>query len=275
LSDLGRPRKPKGGQRKDGKNWRKLAQTLDLCLDNWRDPSLQSGVHPLIYPRAKVLGSYRPSVAGLQEEEAPERGRVITVSIVDDDEGVRRSVAAFVNRSPGFKCVSSYPSGESAVEKLPRERPDVVLMDGIECAGRLKAAAPEIQIVILTDCEDVSQVFRALSAGATGYILKSSAPQKLLQAICDVHAGGSPMSNSIARQVVISFQKQSPPDGDTHRLTQREQSILECLARGLTYQQTADQLTISMGTLRTHIRRIYDKLGVHARTEAVAKYVGR
>jgi DNA-binding NarL/FixJ family response regulator len=239
-------------------------------------------VHPVIYPRAKGLSRYRPSVFGLQDEEPPQQGRVITVSIVDDDEGVRRSIAALVNRSPGFKCVSSHPSGESAVEKLPQERPDVVLMDihlpganGIECAGRLKAVAPEIQIVILTDCEDVSQVFRALSAGATGYIFKSSAPEKLLQAIFDVHVGGSPMSNSIARQVVVSFQKPASPNEDGRPLTQRERSILECLARGLTYQQTADSLSISMGTLRTHIRRIYEKLRVHARTEAVAKYVGR
>jgi DNA-binding NarL/FixJ family response regulator len=240
-------------------------------------------MHPTIYPRRNALRGYRPAVVGLQDEESPsEDGGIITVSIVDHDDGARRSVAAFVNRSPGFKCLSSYPSGESAVEKLPHERPDVVLMDihlaganGIECAGRLKAAAPEIQIVILTACEDVTQVFRALSAGATGYILKNSAPEKLLQAILDVHVGGSPMSNSIARKVVVSFQKPAPPNGNGQRLTNREQSILDCLAKGLTYQQTADQLLISMGTLRTHIRRIYDKLRVHSRTEAVAKYLGR
>jgi DNA-binding NarL/FixJ family response regulator len=206
---------------------------------------------------------------------------MISVSIVDDENGLRQSIAAFVNNAPGFKCVSAYPSAETALAHLPKERPDVVLMDinltgtsGIECVERLKAAAPEMQIVMFTVYEDTAQIFQALAAGASGYLLKRSTPDKLLQAIRDVHAGGSPMSSSIARKVVASFQK---PGGQQARsgenLSAREQSILECLSKGLTYQQTADQLEISIGTLRTHVRRIYEKLQVHARTAAVAKYM--
>jgi DNA-binding NarL/FixJ family response regulator len=204
---------------------------------------------------------------------------MISVSIVDDENGLRQSIAAFVNGAPGFKCVSAYPSAEAALAHLPKERPDVVLMDinltgtsGIECVEKLKATAPEMQIVMFTVYEDTAQIFQALSAGASGYLLKRSTPDKLLQAIRDVHAGGSPMSSSIARKVVASFQK---PAGQrsSENLSAREQSILECLSKGLTYQQTADQLEISIGTLRTHIRRIYEKLHVHARTAAVAKYM--
>jgi DNA-binding NarL/FixJ family response regulator len=205
---------------------------------------------------------------------------MISVSIVDDEDGLRQSIAAFINGTEGFKCVSNYPSTEAALEKLPNERPDVVLMDihlagmsGIECVAKLKAAVPQMHIVMLTVYEDTAQIFQALSAGASGYMLKRSTPDKLLKAIQDVHTGGSPMSSSIARKVVASFQKPAAPNGGTEHLTAREQSILDCLATGLTYQQTADRLEISIGTIRTHIRRIYEKLHVHARTEAVAKYL--
>jgi DNA-binding NarL/FixJ family response regulator len=205
---------------------------------------------------------------------------MISVSIVDDEDGLRQSIADFVNGTPGFQCLSTYPSAEAALEKLPKERPDVVLMDihltgmsGVECVAKLKVAAPEMQIVMLTVYEDTAQIFQALTAGASGYMLKRLTPDKLLQAIRDVHAGGSPMSSSIARKVVASFQKPAPPNGSNYHLTGREQSILDCLTRGMTYQQTADRLAISMGTIRTHIRRVYEKLHVHARTEAVAKYL--
>jgi DNA-binding NarL/FixJ family response regulator len=205
---------------------------------------------------------------------------MISVSIVDDEAGLRQSIVTFINGASGFKCLSAYPSAEAALENLPKERPDVVLMDinlagtsGIECVAKLKIAAPEIQIVMFTVYEDTAQIFQALSAGASGYLLKRSTPVKLLEAICDVHAGGSPMSSSIARKVVASFQKPGQPARGSNHLSGREQSILECLSKGLTYQQTADQLAISIGTLRTHVRRIYEKLHVHARTAAVAKYM--
>jgi DNA-binding NarL/FixJ family response regulator len=206
---------------------------------------------------------------------------MISVSIVDDEDGLRQSIAGFINGAPGFKCISAYATAEAALQNLPKERPDVVLMDihltgtsGIECAEKLKLVAPGMQIVMFTVYEDTAQIFQALSAGASGYLLKRSTPDKLLQAIRDVHAGGSPMSSSVARKVVASFRKSGPLGGGGEHLSVREQSILECLSTGLTYQQTADQLAISIGTLRTHIRRIYEKLHVHARTAAVAKYVG-
>jgi DNA-binding NarL/FixJ family response regulator len=205
---------------------------------------------------------------------------MISVSIVDDDEGLRQSIAAFVNGTPGYSCLSTYASAEAALEALQKERPDVVLMDihlsgmsGIECVAKLKAVVPEMQIVMLTVYEDTARIFQALAAGASGYMLKRLTPDKLLQAISEVHDGGSPMSSSIARKVVASFQKLGPPSESKNHLTTREESILDCLVRGLTYQQTAVQLAISMGTIRTHIRRIYEKLQVHARTEAVAKYL--
>jgi DNA-binding NarL/FixJ family response regulator len=205
---------------------------------------------------------------------------MISVSIVDDEKELRESIATFVNGSPGFRCLSTYGNAEAALRGLPADQPDVVLMDinmagmsGIECVEKLKAASPALQIVMLTVYEDTDQIFKALSAGASGYLLKRLSPAKLLQAIREVHAGGSPMSSSIARKVVASFRHSAPATGTQPRLSPREQSVLEHLAKGLTYQQIADQLEVSIDTIRTYLRRIYEKLHVQSRTEAVAKYL--
>jgi DNA-binding NarL/FixJ family response regulator len=205
---------------------------------------------------------------------------MISISIVDDEKELCQSIATFVNGAPGFRCVSTYHSGETALEHLPADRPDVVLMDihltgmsGIECVERLKAIMSEMQVLMLTVYEDTEQIFKALSAGASGYLLKRSSPTKLLDAIREVQAGGSPMSSSIARKVVASFQK-SNQTGEKHvHLSPREEMVLNCLAKGLTYKQIADQLEISIDTIRTYLRRIYEKLHVQSRTEAVAKYL--
>src|ERR1700744_4565911 len=206
---------------------------------------------------------------------------MITVSIVDDEKELRHSITTFVNGSQGFKCISSYGSAEAALESLPNDKPEVVLMDinlggmsGIKCVEKLKADLPEIQVLMLTVYEDTDQIFKALSAGASGYLLKRSSPTKLLQAIRDVHTGGSPMSSSIARKVVASFQKSGQEKKQT-LLSPREEAVLDCLAKGLTYKQIADQLQISIDTIRTYLRRIYEKFHVQSRTEAVAKYLSQ
>jgi DNA-binding NarL/FixJ family response regulator len=205
---------------------------------------------------------------------------MITISIVDDEKDLRQSITTFVNGSPGFKCISAYSSAKEALQHLPTDRPDVVLMDihmkgmdGIECVQHLKLSVPEIQIVMLTVYEDTDQIFKALSVGASGYLLKRLSPTKLLQAIREVHAGGSPMSSSIARKVVASFQKAGKEAEKQSLLSPRETMVLDCLAKGLTYKQIADQLEISIDTIRTYLRRVYEKLHVQSRTEAVAKYL--
>ena len=204
----------------------------------------------------------------------------ISISIVDDEKELCQSIATFVNGAPGFRCVSMYHSGETALEHLPADRPDVVLMDihmagmsGIECVRRLKAMLPQMQIMMLTVYEDTDQIFKALSAGASGYMLKRSTPAKLLEAIKELKEGGSPMSSSIARKVVASFQKSGQGLDEKTNLSPREQMVLESMAKGLTYKQAADQFGISIGTIRTYIRTIYEKLHVNSRTEAVVKYL--
>ncbi|MGC9940302.1 MAG: response regulator transcription factor, partial [Verrucomicrobiota bacterium] len=177
---------------------------------------------------------------------------------------------------------SVYGSAEAALQHLPKDEPDVVLMDinmagmnGIECVRHLKVAMPRLQIMMLTVYEDTEQIYKALAAGATGYLLKRLEPDELLQAIRDVQAGGSPMSNSIARKVVASFQAAGGFGGGENPLSSREQMVLDCLAKGLAYKQIGDELNISINTIRTHLRHIYEKLHVQSRTEAVAKYLRR
>jgi DNA-binding NarL/FixJ family response regulator len=207
---------------------------------------------------------------------------MISVSIVDDEKKLRQSIATFVNGSPGFRCVSAYSSAEAALKGLPSDKPDVVLMDinlggmnGIECVERLKAKVPAMQILMLTVYEDTDQIFKALAAGASGYMLKRLTPVKLLEAIREVHEGGSPMSGPIARKVVASFQGALRTDDKQALLSSREQMVLDCLAKGLTYKQTADRLSISIPTIRSYLRRICKKLHVQSRTEAVAKFLSQ
>jgi len=205
----------------------------------------------------------------------------ITVSIVEDDVRVRGTLARLIDRAPGFRCISQHPSAENALRELPQVKPAVVLMDinlpgmnGVECVRRLKPQLPETQIMMLTVYEDTDLIFNALAAGATGYLLKRTPAAELLAAVRDVHGGGSPMTGHIARKVVQSFQRQPASEGEETTLSPREQEVLSHLASGYLYKEIAAQLNISYDTVHTYIRRIYEKLQVHSRTEAVAKHLG-
>lgn len=206
----------------------------------------------------------------------------IKVSIVEDDEGVRESLATLINDAEGFQCVSSHATAEDALLHIPEKKPDVVLMDinlpnmsGIDCVRKLKETAPQTQIMMLTMYEDPEQIFNSLAAGASGYLLKRTPHAKLLDAIQEVQRGASPMSGKIARVVVQYFQKKSQPATDGQALSKREQEILELLSKGYRYKEIADTLSISFDTVRSHLRNIYDKLHVSSRTEAVVKYLNK
>lgn len=205
----------------------------------------------------------------------------IRVSIVEDDARVRSGLVQLINISEGFQCVSHHANAEVALTDLPAAKPDVVLMDinlpganGVECVRQLKPHLPNAQIVMLTVYEETEMIFKALTAGATGYLLKQTPPAELLNAIRDVHRGGSPMTSHIARKIVASFQQQaSAPTRGLENLTPREQEVLDHLAKGFLYKEIADALGISYDTVHAHIRRIYEKLQVRSRTEAVAKHL--
>lgn len=208
----------------------------------------------------------------------------INVSIVEDNEQLRATLARLIDRSEGFHCVSQYPTAEAALEGLPKDHPEVVLMDinlpginGVECVRRLKRVAPSLAVVMLTAYEDTENIFNALAAGATGYLLKRAPRAELLDAIREVHRGGSPMTTHIARKVVQSFQKPAgtPQAGDTQTLSGREQEVLDHLSQGFLYKEIAEKMGITYETVHTYIRRIYEKLQVRTRTEAVAKFLRR
>jgi DNA-binding NarL/FixJ family response regulator len=206
--------------------------------------------------------------------------KIITVSIVDDDPDLREHIAGYLTSAGNIRCKSAYASAEEALEHLPQDKPDVILMDinlgemdGIECVRRLAPLMPGAQVLMLTVFEDSEQIFRALAAGASGYLLKRLSPKKLLEAIEEVRHGGSPMSASIARKVVQSFKTAPAHVDESAALSPRERSVLDGLAEGLVYKQIADQLGVSIHTVRNYIRRIYEKLHVCTRTEAVAKFL--
>jgi len=206
----------------------------------------------------------------------------ITVSIVEDNDQLRGTLARVIGRAEGFRCLSQYSNAEAALEALPRDRPNVVLMDinlpgmnGVECVRQLKPLAPDIQVVMLTVYEDTENIFNALAVGASGYLLKRTSSAELLDAIREVCRGGSPMTTHIARKVVQSFRKPGNPSQPTENLSQREQEVLDCLSQGFLYKEIAEKLGISYETVHTYIRRIYEKLQVRTRTEAVAKFLRR
>ncbi len=203
------------------------------------------------------------------------------VSVVEDDAGIRESLSIVINGSVGFRCISAYPNAEIALQEIPRNAPDVVLMDinlpkmsGIECVAKLKAVCPTLHFIMLTVYADNEKIFRSLQSGATGYLLKQTPPAEILSAIDEVVRGGSPMSSAIARKVVMHFQHITPTN-PTEALSKREQELLDLISKGQHNKQVSDNLGISVETVRTHLRNIYEKLQVNSRTEAVIKYLGR
>ena len=204
----------------------------------------------------------------------------IKVAIVDDDEGIRTSLAALIRRAPALKLAGDYPDAETALKEIPRHPPDVVLMDinlpgikGVECVRQLKSTLPQVQFLMLTVYEDSDSLFNSLKAGASGYLLKRTASARLLEAIRDVHGGGSPMTPQLARRVVQFFSKPAEGELSASRLTPGEREFLDQLANGYAYKEIADRMKISIDTVRSYVRTVYEKLHVHSRTEAVVKYL--
>lgn len=206
----------------------------------------------------------------------------ISVSIVEDDAQVRASLARLIDSSSSCRCVSQHGSAENALEEIPGVKPNVTLMDinlpginGVECVRRLKPQLPETQIIMLTVYQNTENIFNALAAGATGYLLKQTPPDELLTAIREVHAGGSPMSSHIARKIVQSFQRVVAPLPGAQSLSPREIQVLDLLAKGFLYKEIAETTKVTYATVHTHIRHIYEKLHVRSRTEAVARHLGQ
>jgi DNA-binding NarL/FixJ family response regulator len=206
---------------------------------------------------------------------------MIKVVIVEDIKEIRDGLQMLINGSEGFECAQTFENGEEALEKLPGFCPDVVLMDihlpginGIEAVRKLKPQCSNTQFIMSTVYEDDESIFESLKAGANGYLLKKTAPSKILDSIMEVYYGGSPMSSQIARRVIASFQQKDSID-DSELLTQREKEILKSLAKGLRYKEIAAKFNIGLETVRTHARNIYEKLQVQSRTEAINKIMGR
>lgn len=198
--------------------------------------------------------------------------------VVEDDPKLRDQLGKILATAQDIVCVGAYNSAEKALPEILSKKPDIVLMDiklpgmtGIECVSEIKKSFPTMQIIMVTIYEETERIFRALKAGASGYIIKSDSPDQLLDAIRDVYAGGAPMSSSIARKVVQHFHLIGVSPKDSENLSHREREVLELLAQGFIYKEISEKLNIGVTTVRTHVRNICDKLHVRSRLEAVAK----
>ncbi len=204
---------------------------------------------------------------------------MISVSIVEDDDGLRRSLMSVLDDAKGVKCLGAFRTAEDALRDIPKHPPEVVLMDinlpgmsGIECVRKMREMLPKCRVVMITVYRDNERIFEALRAGASGYLLKRATPNIILDAITDVHQGGSPMSSEVARKVVEAFQQPVAKPEEQPELSSREREVLELLSRGLPDKLIADQLSITRRTVRFHLGHIYDKLHVRSRTEAILKH---
>lgn len=205
----------------------------------------------------------------------------LKIGIIEDEKQIREGVASLINGSEGFCCEHTFDNAEDAMRKIPELNLDVVLTDihlpgksGIDCIIELKPRCPHTQFIMFTSFEDTDSVFKALKAGATGYLTKTTQPSKILDALIDVYKGGSPMSSHIARKIVNSFHT-SDNNPELEKLSVREKEILDLLSKGYRYKEIADQLFLSTETVRTHIRNIYEKLQVNSKTEAINKMYNR
>jgi DNA-binding NarL/FixJ family response regulator len=204
--------------------------------------------------------------------------KTLNVAIVEDDDRFRKSLSRWVESTPGLHCSGIYSNAEDALKTIPNTDSDIVIMDinlpamsGIECVRKLRTERPALQVIMLTVHEDSDLIFKALQAGAHGYLLKRSSPDQILEAIGEVSRGGAPMSSNIARKVVQSFENQGLSAADQANLTKREDEILRGVVRGLINKEIADELSISVETIRVHLKSIYEKLHVRSRTEAAIK----
>jgi DNA-binding NarL/FixJ family response regulator len=204
---------------------------------------------------------------------------MIRVAVIEDQKDTREMLAVLISGSDGYKCVATYENGEDAIAGIPVLEPDVVMVDihlpglsGIETVTKLKVMFPEMQFIMCTSLEDPETIFKALQAGASGYLVKSTSPTKILEAIADAHTGGSPMSSQIARKVITFFQtKKEYVNKELGKLSTREQEILDYLSKGYRYKEIAALLFINIETVRKHIHNIYEKLQVNSRTDALNK----
>jgi DNA-binding NarL/FixJ family response regulator len=208
--------------------------------------------------------------------------RIIRIALVEDDPKLRDDLREFLSRVPDFTLVGLYESAEEAIISMPAQRPDVVLMDinlpgmnGVICVARLKKNLPETQFMMLTVYEDHDRLFQSLLSGASGYLLKRTGPSQVINAIRELSEGGSPISPQIARRIVQYFQTSEGISKTVKALTPHQKLFLDQLAKGYRYKEIADNLGLTMDGVRGNIRRIYEKLHVHSRTEAVMKYLGR
>ncbi len=201
------------------------------------------------------------------------------IAIVEDSKVIRESLTEFVHADPEFSCVCACASAEDALKQIPKHTPDIVLMDiqlpnlsGIECTARLKQLLPTVQIIMVTVYEDTERIFKALRAGACGYLLKRCTPEELIAAVREVRQGGAPMSREIARKIIVSFQEPVTAAAEVEDLSAREREILELLAGGHSNKEIARRLSLTEGTVRWHLWHVYNKLHVRSRTEAVLKF---
>lgn len=202
------------------------------------------------------------------------------VSIVEDNQRTRARLVSLLERASGLRCLSAYATGEAALAGIPVEKPDVALVDinlpgisGIECVAKLKEQLPKLHVLMLTMYEESDLIFKSLRAGANGYLLKDMPSTELIQAIEQAHVGGAPMSMQIARKVVEFFHQNQSSASEMQELTARENEILAALAKGSFNKEIADKLGISVSTVRTHLKHIYEKLHVQSRTEATVKFL--